>query len=219
MIKHLNTLRWFIANGMAGFQDLCVGALVAAAVWRLAEYLHFHESVPWWYILIGSIFALAPDFDVIKDILSKTHITYDHHTTYFHRPIKFMPTTLSLVAVVGTFGVGFEKTMVWEVLAIICLLWHYLHDYPLGDGYLNWFYPFTPDKLIPNDHDVWLQEKWCKPSERSVEEIVVGIVCLTIALVLIDKSWWIFPTIFVLVNGLWVFWSPSVWRYLDTRRM
>jgi hypothetical protein len=186
----------FLANGMAAVMDFGVGALIAVVI-----SLAFDSTITPITLLLGGIFALLPDFDVLPHILMGKEVTFDHHQTLWHRPALVLVVVGGLLYVFGT--------TTWCVIAVICLIYHYLHD----TGWVSkatgiaWLWPFSARAFswfgfydqVPSDHHPWLQNYWCTPTARSVSELGIGISSLVLALHLseLDMFWYAVPCIFI----------------------
>lgn len=164
---------------MAGFLDLCMGALITSLTLTLLG----QDPLPW-HLAVGAVLAVLPDFDIIPAILTNQKGVENHHTTLMHRPLFLVPAA-SLVAY--ALGGG-----TWELVAFLCVTWHFVHDTPpLSPGGIAWFWPMSekfwsvygsgepqPGTL---KHDEWIATYWLKPTYRSVTEMSVGLVALVLA--------------------------------------
>ncbi len=171
---------------MAGSLDLCMGALIASATLSTLGV----EVLPW-HLAVGAVLAVLPDFDIIPAILTNQKGIEDHHTTLMHRPLFLIPAA-ALVA----YALGGSA---WELVAILCVGWHFLHDTPpLSPGGIAWLWPF--DKRFVSvfgthepargslTHDQWIKAFWLRPTARSVSEISVGIAALVLAVAIAIAS-------------------------------
>lgn len=170
------------ANGIAGFMDFGVGALIICLM-----SLAFDIHLPEWYLLIGGILALLPDSDIILPIIEGNQSEIgDHHQTLAHRPIIM----LSLVMMMGILVGG----LFWTTTAATCVFWHYVHDTRgFGGGGIAWGWPFfekywsplygaEEPSRTPPDHQELLGEIWLRPSRLALCEITIGMISLMIAM-------------------------------------
>jgi hypothetical protein len=172
MEKVMHRLLKLGANAMAGFLDFATGALIISLVAQIG----FGFEVLLWYLPIGGILALLPDFDILWPILTGKKTRGNHHTTLMHRP--------SFLMILATVVAWLCGGSLFAITAFVCLLWHYLHDtWPLGDDHIDWAWPFfeRPHRtdITPGE---WLEKYWLQPSKKSVAEIGFGAIFLSIAL-------------------------------------
>ena len=171
---------------MAGSLDLCMGALIASATLSTLGV----EVLPW-HLAVGAVLAVLPDFDIIPAILTNQKGIENHHTTLMHRPLFLIPAA-ALVA----YALGGSA---WELVAILCVSWHFLHDTPpLSPGGIAWMWPISTRFMSiygteeprpgAQTHDEWIQTYWLKPTARSVSEISVGVVALVLAVAIAIAS-------------------------------
>jgi len=157
MRKFLN----LAADGMAGFLDLTVGALIAFAVKKVTG-----PTPPWEHLLWGAVLGFLPDVDAFKAMF--TEVKGDHRLTVMHRPLVMLP----ICGVVAYIAGGAE----WVVIAVVCLTWHYAHDSRwLGSvSDIDWGWPITNRDLPYMDHHVWRETYWLVPSRVAITEIAAG---------------------------------------------
>ena len=161
------------ANAWAAFLDFAAGVGIVAIISMFEATLL--------QLLIGGMLALLPDYiniPWIYKILTGQKIPYDHHANWSHRPVLMIPAVALICGLLGG-----ER---WTLIGLVCLLWHFLHDYPFGDGYLNWgWLPFgwgTPDRTVLIDHDYWLDKNWLRHSWKFQTEVGSGIAIFVVAL-------------------------------------
>lgn len=170
----MEKLRILLANALAGILDLCVGAAIAATALRLAG-----AQIAPWHLAVGALLAVLPDLDILWPILSGQEAKGDHHLTLMHRPLLIIPAaSLLMYALGGT---------AWEIIAFLCVTWHYLHDTPLfGSNGVAWLWPIYSGGVHPHGPDVshhkWLKENWMTLSPRLCMELGAGLVALSLAL-------------------------------------
>jgi membrane-bound metal-dependent hydrolase YbcI (DUF457 family) len=179
----MRKLRIFIGNGLAGFLDLAVGALIASATLS-----YFGTQPQLWHLAVGAVLAILPDFDIVPAILSGREAKGNHRVSLMHRPLLVIPAA-TLVA----YTLGGDA---WWVVAFLCVTWHYLHDTPpLSLGGIAWLWPFDErywspwgPKVAVDDsgltHYAWLERFWLRPSALSVTEVGIGTVALATALLI-----------------------------------
>lgn len=165
---------------MAGFLDLCMGALIASATLSTLGY----EVLPW-HLAVGAVLAVLPDFDIIIPILTDQKNIESHHTTLAHRPLFLLP-----IATLAAYLLGGSA---FALVAFLCVAWHYLHDTPpLSPSGIAWLWPFDTrfvsvfgiqePKVGVLSHDEWITKYWLRPTARSVSEIGVGVAALFVAI-------------------------------------
>lgn len=176
----MEKLRILLANGLAGFLDLCMGALIASATLSSLGV----EPLPW-HLAVGGMLALLPDFDILGPILAGREVQGNHHTTLLHRPILLIP-----AATLAAWALGGQA---WALVAFLCVAWHYLHDTPpLSQGGIAWLWPFDRRYWSPwgpkephmghANHHEWLKENWMRLSPMLCAETGAGFVALALAL-------------------------------------
>lgn len=195
------------ANAWAGFLDFGAGAAIAAFV--------LGTGAPLWTLVAGAALGLLPDYIHVGwmwRVLRGKKITYDHHRTWSHRPLLMLggaivlAWAITLLTEAGGLHVEFSIAD-WSLVAVLCLLWHYFHDYPLGDGYLNWSWPLTPDRPADIDHGDWLHDKWLTISPRYLSEVIGGIACCFFALRAVGHPLLALLALIILLGmmGVWMF--------------
>lgn len=179
------------AMAMAAFPDFAVGCFIATVI-----ALTMDVPIQWWYLPLGGILALLPDFDILEPVVQRLitgkQITGNHReATVLHRPLVILPTvTLAAWAFGGEY---------WAVTAFLCVLAHYVHDArETGSDGLAWFWPISKKywwiggSFEPryNEIEDWLERTWLKPSERSITEMIIGTSALILALnATVGLSW------------------------------
>lgn len=116
------------------FLDIAAGIFAGLGIGTF-----FFETVPYWYVVLGIVFALFPDIDgfvwLIKSSVRKKW--YKTHRIYTGYPLLYIPLVIIIFTVFGK-AVG--------VLFSICILWHHVHDtFFLGWGVM-WLWPFSKRK-------------------------------------------------------------------------
>ena len=114
------------------FLDIAVGIFLAAGVsWVFAE------PLTWQIIAATALLALFPDIDFWVEFLRHGSVggkAIREHRELLHYPLSYIPP----LAVVFYFAGAF-----WGTLAILALVWHFLHD-SVGAGWgIRWFWPFS----------------------------------------------------------------------------
>lgn len=164
-------------TAMAAFMDVAVGALIAALV---AKAMGIEPSLV--MLVVGSIFALLPDFDIVVPLLIKDNFGYDHHGTILHRPIIMVPMVAACTYILGG--------PYWGTAATLCVLWHYIHDtWPLNVSGIAWFWPLSDkyvsprgfDEPVDMPHTQWRETYWHRPSLLSVWELSAGLAAVVVA--------------------------------------
>ena len=162
----------YAGNLMAAVMDAGIGMLIAAMVG-----LYFGETLPWWGLLLGAAFALLPDIDLVPAVLWRGTFHFDHRQTPFHRPLLLIP----LIAFITYLFGG----LMWAMIALLGLLWHFLHDTNfLDDTYgVAWLWPFSDQFWSlrgsfppprPQPHEDWVKLNWLRPTSVSVRELGIG---------------------------------------------
>jgi hypothetical protein len=196
------------ADGMAGFLDLAMGALVAYLVglWWLGV------QVPIWYLPIGSLLAFLPDLDWFHMISKKGLLTAtgDHRTTIFHRPLIMIPLCALLAAIVGG--------TYWCIVTTLCLLWHYNHDSRWVDSIsdIDWLWPFGSRREFPfMDHALWRTLYWLQPSKLAIRDLGIGITIVCTFGYMYAGADLAIALGFVFVLGSISVWLSSLWLDLQ----
>ncbi len=110
--------------------DIAMGIVLSLGV---AEF--FNVEVTWWFIVLGIVFALVPDIDIVP-WFSRTK--YDHRS-YSHYPIIYVPITALVWVFVGP---------IYAVLFGLATLAHVIHD-TMGIGWgISWAWPFTKRRFL-----------------------------------------------------------------------
>jgi hypothetical protein len=173
----MKTIPWFYGNALAGFLDFSVGVLIATLTAHF-----FGVELAWWQLWVGGVLALLPDFDIAFLILAEKRVNSDHHKSPLHKPLLMLP----LVGLIG-YAIGGDY---WELTALLCVLWHFIHDTPgFGGGGIAWAWPISKKywsltgahPLIHASHEEWIRDNWLRPSRMSVREVGLGTLALVIA--------------------------------------
>lgn len=176
-------MRILLGNALAGFLDLGVGALIAAAV---LSSLGIQPVL--WHLAAAGVLAVLPDFDILLPIISGREPVGNHRMTFMHRPLIVIP-VVSLAA----YLLGGQA---WGIVALLCVLWHYLHDTPpLSQGGIAWLWPYdsrywspwgpTEPKLGSMAHNEWLKKYWLQLSPLLCIEVGAGLMALALALFIV----------------------------------
>ena len=179
----MKTLSYLIANLMAGFPDFGFGFLAAVLT---ALYLNY--PLAWWEpVVAGAVFSVLPDYDIVPSILKRaftgTSYDFDHHQSYLHWPILVLP----VVTVVMWYFFG----AYWGNVAFICVFAHYVHDALYMENGIAWIvrlkrrYEGDSGFSTPDD---WIGKNWMQSSWLSLSEMLVGIACFSIALLLMTHN-------------------------------
>lgn len=174
----MQKLLMFAAVGMAMFMDYAFGVLTIAGVST-----YFGVPLEFWQVAAGALLALLPDVDLIWPILSGNHKAETaHHTSLMHRPIVLLP--------VATATAWYLGGWFWATVTFICVFYHFLHDTKnFCDSGLEWFWPFSEkewyffgsEKPLPKlGVQEWIEDRWLRPSSRSVGEIGAGSLALAV---------------------------------------
>mgnify|MGYP003386273388 FL=1 len=178
----MNRILGLLMSGMNAYMDFGVGVAIAQTLSVLAAH-----PLPWWFLPLGGMLALLPDFDILVPLIWRGAFNYNHHKTLLHRPLFMLP----LVACFGWLWGG----PFWAGAAFICVFWHYLHDtWPLGVGGVAWVWPISDQYLtwrgfkepVDMSHTEWLKRYWLKPTLFSCWEIAVGTAALAWAAFLLE---------------------------------
>lgn len=172
-------LLFLYASAMAAFMDFGVGTLITSIV-----AYNFGTILPWPYLFIGGLLALAPDMDMVPSVVWGKSPSFDHRQTIFHRPL-FLILLISLIA-------WLLGGQMWLIISLLCITYHFLHDtnFTSNTYGIAWFWPFSNKYWNLNgsftakpgmEHHFWLKNFWLRPTTLSVREISTGLICLTIA--------------------------------------
>jgi hypothetical protein len=193
---------------MAGFMDFGIGCLISVI---LANVLHY--PISWWVpIVAGAIFNVLPDYDIVPFILRRgitgVPFNFDHHQTWLHWPVVVLPVVTAFMWLI--FGAY------WGLLALSCVLAHYIHDAVFMKNGLVWLlrlrrtYPVGTYDRHMSPPDDWIATNWLQPSRLSIYEMLIGIASLSIATFLATNS----PFIAALVgNVAWISTTLFWWSY------
>lgn len=170
------------AVGLAMFMDIAVGIFIASAFVATGI---FESSAPHWFILAaGGVLAVLPDFDLIFPIIgwlfTGKNYAKNHHETVMHWPLFLLP-------VAGVVG-GYFGGPYFALMALACVLWHFLHDASImgPNDSIRWLFRTRPSywsligKVDPSFIPMaqWLQKNWLRPTRLSLIEIGLGSVAL-----------------------------------------
>ncbi len=116
------------------FLDIAIGIFAGLSVGSF-----YFETVPYWFVILGILFALLPDIDgalwILKPSVRKEW--YKTHRTYTGYPFLYIPIAVIVFVVFGK-PIG--------ILFSVCILWHHIHDtFFLGWGVM-WLWPFSKRK-------------------------------------------------------------------------
>ncbi len=200
------------ACALAGFFDFSIGCLITVVAGMAMD-----VTVLWWYLPIGGILALLPDFDILEPItrqfLTGKLMTGNHReTTVLHRPLPIL-----LMVIVFGFVLGGTY---WAITAFLCVFAHYVHDArETGSDGLAWFWPFShkywwvggsyePRYL---EAESWLKSTWLRPSKRSVVELCIGTAALCAAISVVTHNilygMMFAPFLWVETFSIWYVWD------------
>ncbi len=176
---------YLIANLMAGFMDMGVGALVAVL---LALYLG--QPVAGLsgiaaVLLWGMFWQVSPDMDIVPSILRRGFtgkpFNFDHHQTWLHWPLAMIPP----VALVTWFFLG----EYWCAVACVCMFFHYIHDAVFMKNGLAWifrlrrkFVSYPIQESGTKTPDEWIERNWMQQSRLSIYEMLIGMTALSVAI-------------------------------------
>ena len=199
-------------SAMLGYLDLCVGSFIAMIVAKIVG-----VDVGLQHLLAGALLAVSPDIDIPLIILFRKKEIIDHHETITHNPLFMVPTMTCLT--------WYFWGPMWASIAVLCVLWHFIHDSEgVNEGSLAWFKPFTNLHWTPlkplvlsepkknefvGGYASLLHKYWLQPSTISVQEMVLGSLCLLVSVSVTD-SMLIGMVAFVLSwLGIAAVWSSS----------
>ncbi|HVY72624.1 MAG TPA: metal-dependent hydrolase [Candidatus Paceibacterota bacterium] len=112
--------------------DIGAGILIALFV---AHLFHIHADV--FLIVLGIIFALLPDIDMLWYLFGNPSNKYDHRL-YTHYPFFWLPIVLFAYIIFGH---------VIGTLLFACILMHLVHD-TIGLGWgITWLGPFSKRRI------------------------------------------------------------------------
>jgi len=209
----LKKIFYLIATGMAMFQDLAVGAFIAAAVASLSGI-----TIEWWHLAVGAFLAVLPDFDFVVPIFRRLAggkpVEGNHHESVLHWPTFMLPVATALAWLAGG--------SFWAAAAFTCLLFHYIHDaYTLDPkDSLGWLFRLRPsywsrlgiEDETNTEYGEWIEGWWLQPSKTSVLEIGIGSVAVgLIATVLASNAFvglMFTSTFWVGAILVWITWLP-----------
>jgi hypothetical protein len=184
---------------MAAYLDFAVGALLAISI-----ALVYGATLPLELLLRGSFWALIPDIlDIVWFALAMFGKEKgDHHDRLSHSPIAIVPAAILIELL--------WHGPMWATIAGMCVLWHFVHDSYLGDGYFNWYNPFGKQAHTPSTRlRIWLKKTWAVPTTRSFVEIFSGTIALSLALTLAGYQTWVPHLIVLVLLGLGLIWGKE----------
>lgn len=130
-------MRKLYGNALAGYLDFCAGAFIVFIMGYLFDY---KPSV--FHYLAGSMFAVIPDIDLAYMLARKGFIYGNHHQFITHRPFFMLPLVF--------FTVLAASNKFLATVAVLCVVWHYVHDTEgFGGGGISWFWPFSNKYYSP----------------------------------------------------------------------
>ncbi len=155
----MTLLKFLVGALLAGSIDIAFGIFFAhlflklydPAVWPLFAYG------------FGIVFCLAPDLDVLVMRFTRGRIMADHRT-WMHWPILIAPIFL----LVSCFSSPFA------ILAVFCLLEHYVHDsidIEENDEGIRWFAPFNYNHYLISWQKIKNLEIFARLSGRRLRKI------------------------------------------------
>lgn len=113
------------------FLDIGIGILSSLGIAHA-----FSVEVTWMWVLVGIIFAVLPDMDIIPYAIKKFSLSrkITDHRSYTHYPIVYIPLTIFVYM-----GFGLP----YATLFFVCIFFHLIHDTLwLGWG-VAWGAPFS----------------------------------------------------------------------------
>lgn len=111
--------------------DIGAGILISLFV----SDLYGFEATPL-FILLGIIFALLPDIDMLWYLLRKP--TSHDHRVFTHYPLLYIPLTIFVYLIFGS---------IYGTLFALCIAMHLIHD-TVGLGWgISWLAPFSLRKF------------------------------------------------------------------------
>jgi hypothetical protein len=168
-------MKWFFlfATAMAARLDFFVGMIIALGIGTITAI-----EVPLWYLAVGGMLALLPDFDLVFKTLWQwirgQRASGDHRETIMHCPMVMLPSCTLLAFLLGGWY--------WATVTLLGLFWHYAHDSKwfgsVGD--IDWF-AIVPNQNLPYmDTPEWLKQLWLRPTKTSVTELIAGVTMLAL---------------------------------------
>jgi hypothetical protein len=145
------------------FLDIGAGILLSIFVGTI-----FNIDISPLWILLGVIFALLPDIDMVSYFI-KTRVlkkSVNDHRSFTHYPIMYIPI---IIATYFIFGAPYS------LLLALCVYFHFIHDtFWLGWG-ISWFWPATSRKFkfFPDKHGEISSQvlmTWTKEEEAGLFE-------------------------------------------------
>lgn len=174
----MKTIR-LLGYGMAMMFDVAVGMFIILLANKI---IGINLSIK--NCLIGGIFGIVPDVDILYMFIRKGEAYTDHHQFISHRPIV----GITLAALIGWVMGGAN----WSITATACVCWHYLHDtYGFGGGGIAWLWPISKyylsargkmikpeDSEMNCDPEVWLHARVLSPNKQACVEFSLSAILL-----------------------------------------
>lgn len=111
--------------------DIGAGILLSLFV---ADYFGTEPTL--FFVLLGIIFALLPDIDMISYLLRKRK--HHDHRSFTHYPLLYVPASIFVFIFFGS---------MYGILFVLCILTHLIHD-TVGLGWgISWLAPFSYRKF------------------------------------------------------------------------
>ena len=154
------------------FGDIGIGILLSIFISAV-----FDVDLSSQLILLGIIFSLLPDIDMLGYLSPKLRRVFGKHREITHFPIIYIPLVILVWVLFG---------QMWAIFMLVGVFIHFLHDTIwMGPG-IKWFWPkseklfkyFAQDRGIGNEN--WIKYFYLRPNVVSVSEYGVFILSLVI---------------------------------------
>jgi len=147
--------------------DIGLGILLSLALTSI-----FGVPITYIHVLVGIIFTLLPDIDLLSLRLSVFKKLFKGHRNWTHYPLIYVPIVATLLFIAGP---------LWALMLLGGVLLHLLHDSLwIGSG-IKWGWPFSKKtyKFFNQERPyepgpiTWIQEFYLRPTVVSVTETAV----------------------------------------------
>src|SRR3989344_1096112 len=130
----MSNLRKFVGLGFSALFDIALGLDCAFVVgWFV------HREVTLSDYGVATIIMLLPDTDVLAQNITKGKVTGEHRNCT-HYPLLIVPIVTFAVWLVS------GQSLFWSLVALSCLLAHFIHDTCERGPGVAWLAPFKPEK-------------------------------------------------------------------------
>lgn len=140
----MSSLKKLFGLGLASMLDAGTGMIMTQVIGWL---LHWH--IAWYNYLVGIIFAMLPDVDMIFQYIQEFSGGDESDSSHKALPTHYPPVMIPTVSILTWIACALLSVSTnYALLAILCLLAHYFHDswqsQENGPG-VRWLAPFKKE--------------------------------------------------------------------------